>query len=119
MNKQNQAVKIQRRRSRAEVERLVAEFESSGLSRSAFCQQSRLSWSTLVRNLRRQQLQTTSETASGKRWLAVEVAGATAVAVSGGASGLAVLLPRGCRIEVERGFDSDTLKRLLAAVERG
>ena len=111
-------IQVQRRRSRTEVERLVAEFEGSGLSRTAFCQQNRLSWSTLVRHQRRQQ-RTAGETTSGKRWLAVEVSGATAVAVDGGASGLAVLLRGGCRIEVGRGFDADTLKRLLDVVERG
>jgi hypothetical protein len=30
-----------------------------------------------------------------------------------------MLLPSGRRIEVGRGFDADTLKRLLAVVERG
>ncbi len=112
-------MRIQRRRSRAEVERLVAEFEGSGLSRTAFCQQNRLSWSTLVRHHRRRQQQTAGETASGKRWLAVEVSGATTATVGGGASGLAVLLRGGCRIEIGRGFDTDTLKRLLDVVERG
>ena len=56
-----QEVKSKRRRSRAEIEQLVAEYEASGL--------------------------------------AVELAG-------------------GRRIEVGRGFDADTLKRLLAVVER-
>jgi hypothetical protein len=32
---------------------------------------------------------------------------------------LAVLLPGGGRIEIGRGFDTDTLKRLLDVVERG
>jgi len=32
---------------------------------------------------------------------------------------LAVVLAAGRRIEVGRGFDADTLKRLLAVVERG
>jgi hypothetical protein len=37
----------------------------------------------------------------------------------GKSRGLAVLLPGGCRIEIGHGFDADTLKRLLAVVERG
>jgi hypothetical protein len=32
---------------------------------------------------------------------------------------LAVVLASGRRIEIGRSFDADTLKRLLAAVERG
>ena len=52
-----------------------------------------------------------------KPWLAVEVCGATAVADGERASGLAVVLSGGRRIEVGRGFDADTLQRLLAVVE--
>jgi hypothetical protein len=110
-------VKIRRRRSRAEVEQLVAEYEASGLSRMAFCQRRGLSLSTLVRYQRRQQ-QTTGEAASGKRWLAVEVSGAATVTGAGAASGLAVLLRGGRRIEIGRGFDADTLQQLLGVMER-
>ena len=117
MDEQTQEVKIRRRRSRAEVEQLVAEYEASGLNRTAFCQQKGLSLSTLVRYRRRQQ-QTTGESANGNRWLAVEISGATAVAGGENASGLAVSLPGGWRIEIGRGFDPDTLKRLLVVVER-
>jgi chemotaxis response regulator CheB len=35
------------------------------------------------------------------------------------ASGVAMVVPGGRRIEVDRGFDVETLKRLLAVVERG
>ena len=96
MDEQTQAVRIRRRRSRAEVERLVAEYEASGLDRSAFCQQRGLSLSTLAR-YRRRQGQTAA--ADEKRWLALEVSS-------------------GQRIEVSRGFDADTLQRLLAAMGR-
>ena len=107
-------MKIRRRRSRAEVEQLVAEYEASGLGRTAFCQQRGLSLSTLSRYRRRRQ-QTACEGANGKGWLAVEVSGASAI--GGGVSGLAVALPSGRRIEIDRGFDAETLKRLLAVVE--
>ena len=40
---------IRRRRSRQEVEQLVAEYESSGLSRNEFCRERGLSLSTLSR----------------------------------------------------------------------
>jgi hypothetical protein len=96
----------------------VAEYEASGLGRTAFCQQRGLSLSTLARYRRRQE-QTVDEAAERKSWLAVEVTGSAAVAGDERASGLAVMLPRGRRIEVGRGFDADTLKRLLAVMERG
>jgi len=40
---------VRRRRSRQEVEQLVAEYESSGLSRSEFCRERGLGLSTLDR----------------------------------------------------------------------
>ena len=118
MDEQTQRVKTKRRRSRAEIEQLVAEYEASGLGRTAFCQQNGLSLSTLARYRRRQEPRA-GEAAEGKRWLAVEVSGNAAVAGGVTASGVAVVLAGGRRIEVGRGFDADTLKRLLTVVERG
>jgi len=117
VNETTQAVKIKRRRSRAQIESLVAEFESSGLSRTEFCQQRGLSLSTLARYRRRRE-QMSGEAAEGKRWLAVEVSGDSARAGGAMASGLAIVVPGGPRIEVGRGFDADTLKRLLAVMEQ-
>ena len=114
---QTQQAKIQRRRSRAEIEQLVAEFEASGLGRTAFCRQRGLSLSTLAR-YRSVQQQTSGEATNGKRWLAVEISGVAAATGGGGTSGLAVALPGGWRIEVGRGFDDETLKRLLGVVGR-
>jgi hypothetical protein len=114
---QTEAAKVKRRRSRAEIGELVAEYEASGLGRTAFCQQRGLSLSTLVRYRRRQQ-QSAGEATEKKRWLAVEVSGANAAAGGERASGLAVVAAGGRRIEVGRGFDADTLRRLLAMVER-
>src|SRR5947209_4221810 len=54
VDKQTQTPKI-KRRSRAEIEQLVAEFEASGLGRTAFCQQRGLSLSTLTRYRKRPQ----------------------------------------------------------------
>jgi len=118
VDEQTRAPKTKRRRSRAEVKQLVAEFEASGLGRTAFCQQRGLSLSTLTR-YRRGAQQATGKVAEGKRWLAVEVSGSGAVGRGERASGLAVVLASGRRIEIGRSFDADTLKRLLAAVERG
>ena len=119
MDEQSQGVKIKRRRSRAEIQQLVAEYEASGLSRTAFCQQRGLSLSTLSRYRGRQEQTAGEAAAEGKRWLAVEVSGSAAVAGGERSSALAVVLPGGRRIEVGRGFDAGTLQRLLAVVERG
>ena len=118
MGEQTQEVKSKRRRSRAEIEQLVAEYEASGMSRTAFCQQRGLSLSTLVRYRRRQE-QTAGENAVGKPWLAVEVSSSAGAGRKESDSGLTVVLPSGSRIEVGCGFDTDTMRRLLAVVERG
>ncbi len=61
-----------------------------------------------------------SKTPGGDRLVAVEVAGWPAWTESKAASGgLAVVLSRGRRIEVSRGFDAGTLERLLDVLERG
>ena len=51
----SEAGAVRRRRSRAEVEELVAEYEASGLTREAFCQQRDLSVGTLDKYRRRVQ----------------------------------------------------------------
>ena len=117
MDEQTQTSKI-KRRSRAEIQELVAEYEASGLGRTAFCQQRGLSLSTLARYRKRPQ-HTAGGIAEGKRWLAVEVSSSAAMAGGERTSGLAVVLSGRRRIEVGRGFDADTLTRLLAVVERG
>ena len=43
----SEAVSVRKRRSRVEVEKLVAEYEASGLTRDGFCQQHGLSVTTL------------------------------------------------------------------------
>jgi hypothetical protein len=94
---------------------LVAEFEVSGLTRTAFCQERGLSLSTLARYRRRPPQAASGEAGGTKRWLAVEVAGPR---VGGDASGLAILLAGGRRIEIRRGFDVGTLRQLVLALEQ-
>ena len=50
---EKQVFEVRRRRSRQEVEQLIAEYESSGLSRSEFCRERGLSLSTLSRYRKR------------------------------------------------------------------
>ena len=106
-----------RRRSRAEVDQLVAEFEASGLSRREFCQSRGLNVSTLDA-YRRRRRRAQSGTGGARRWVAVEVHGARQTETGRAASGVAVILACGRRIEVLRGFDADTLARLVSVLER-
>lgn len=107
------------RRSRAEAERLVVEFERSGLPRKAFCRERGISAHTL--DYYRRQWHTRQQADHG-RMVAVElldggVAG-SGVGVDGGHA-LCVRLTNGRRIEVSEDFDAATLQRLIAALEAG
>jgi hypothetical protein len=117
MDEKKQPAEMRRRRTRAEVEQLAAEFEASGLSKVEFCRNHGLSLSTLSR-YRNRPLRL-GETAGVARWVAVEVAAPDQRKSSTGGSGLAVESARGWRIEVGRGFDPLTLAQLLKVLERG
>src|ERR1039458_7731761 len=110
MNEQQVCV-VGRRRSRAEVEQLVAEFESSGLSRVEFCRERGLALSTLGRYRKRGR----PVPAPANALLAVEVSGRAPVPLGATGSGLAVVLRGGRRIEVGRGFDTGVLEQLVRA----
>jgi len=99
-----------RRRSQAEADRLAAEFETSGLSRREFCRNRGLNVSTL--DAYRKRLRRTQPEGAA-RLVAVEVSAARPAA-----SGVAVVLADGLRIEVSRGFDAATLSQLLSLLER-
>jgi transposase-like protein len=112
--KERQAQEVQRRRSRSEVAALVAEFEGSGLRRQEFCRKHGLSLATLKRYRKRvPQDHTSGET----RLVAVEVS-ARPQLDGELASDLTVLLARGRRVEVRRGFDASTLQELVRVLER-
>jgi hypothetical protein len=103
-----------RRRSRAEAERFVREYESSGLTRQAFCAGRGLGVATLDKY--RRQHGRAKESGEG-RLVPVEVLNGISAATSGG-SGLWVELPNGRRIGVGSGFDAAVLRRLLQVVEQ-
>lgn len=107
---------MRRRRGRAEVERLVAEFEASGLSRREFCRTQRVSVSTFGRYFQRRRR--AQAEGAGMNLVAVELSGARATGAMGTDSGLALSLAGGRRIEVARGFDAATLIQLLGLLER-
>lgn len=103
------AVGRRARRSREEAERLVREYEASGLTRPAFCRERGLSVS-LLDYYRRRHLDR-----SGKLppLTAVELVGP----VSWPGSCLRVELANGRRIAVEADFDAGLLQRLIAVLE--
>ena len=91
---------------------MVVEYGISGMSGVEFCQKHGLALSTLARYQRRRE-PGQEEGAGSSRWLAVELLGAHPA----GASGLAVVLTGGRRIEVGRGFDAKTLEQLMSLLE--
>jgi len=113
---EEQVQPVRRRRNGAEVEKLVTEYESSGLGRTEFCRTRGLALSTLNRYCKRRQAQ--PEAAGGGRWVAVELSGPNPASGSGRSSGLTVVLSSGRRIEVGRSFDASTLERLMVLLER-
>jgi hypothetical protein len=109
---------VRKRRSQAEAEALVAEFEASGLMREAFCEQRGLAVGTLDKYRRRVH---TGRQSSNGSMLPVEVVwsiGQDPNRDAGRDCVLVVELRSGRRIEVRRGFDGGTLERLLAVLDR-
>jgi hypothetical protein len=109
---------MRRRRSWAVVQALVAEFESSGLKRAAFCQHRGLALGTLDKYRQRVDIGRQSR---GRTFVSVEVVPSTAPDIDGVAGrdgALVVELGSRRRIEVRRGFDAETLERLLTVLDR-
>jgi transposase-like protein len=106
-----------RRRSRAEAEQLVAEYNASGLSQADFCRSRGVSLATLAR-YRKRLRDSGGGAVSSSRWVAVELPGAGSGSSGASSSGLTIALAAGRRIEVGRGFDARTLVELLGVLER-
>lgn len=107
---------VRRRRSGAEVAKLVAEYEASGLGRTEFCRTHGLALSTLNRYCKRRQAH--GEAGGVGRWVAVELTGPNSATGGASSSGLTVILSSGRRIEIGRSFDASTLERLVLLLER-
>ena len=108
-----------RRRTRAEIQQLVAEFVSSGMRRSEFCRTRGLSFGTLSRHLKKQRWKKKSRRAAlAGRWVPVELAARKSPTQHEPSCGLTVVLSGGRRIEVHPDFDKDTLERLVGILER-
>jgi len=97
----------------------VAEFVSSGMRRSEFCQSRGLSFSTLDRHLKKRRWKRRRKPiSSAARLVAVELAARKSPKQHEPICGLAVVLPGGCRIEVHPDFDTSTFERLVGILER-
>jgi len=108
-----------KRRTRAEVQQLVAEFVSSGMRRSEFCQSRGLSFSTLDRHLKKRCWKRRRRpTSSAGRLVPVELAAGKSPTQQAPSCGLSVVLPGGRRIEVHRDFETNTFERLVSLLER-
>ncbi|HKV82239.1 MAG TPA: hypothetical protein VJP02_29090 [Candidatus Sulfotelmatobacter sp.] len=108
-----------KRRTRVELQQLVAEFVSNGMRRSEFCQSRGLSFSTLDRHLKKLRWKRRrSPVSSAGRLVPVELAARKSLTQHESSCGLAVMLPGGRRIEVHRDFDANTFERLVSALER-
>ena len=98
------------------MEKLVAEYEASGLTRDVFCQQRGLSVVTLDKYRRR--VQKWARSGAGPM-LPVEVVLSTGSNCAARGYGVLVVESRsGRRIEVGRGFDAETLERLLTILDK-
>jgi len=110
---------VPKRRTRAEVQELVAEFVSSGMRRSEFCQSRGLSFSTLDRHLRKLRWKRRRKPISSAGGLVpVELAARKSPKQNEPSCGLAVVLPGGRRIEVHPNFDPSTFERVVSVLER-
>jgi hypothetical protein len=108
-----------KRRTRTEVQELVAEFLSSGMRRSEFCQSRGLSFSTLDRHLKKLRWKRRHKPfSSASRLVSVELAARKSPKQHEPSCGLAVVLPDGRRIEVHPDFDTNTFERLVGVLER-
>jgi transposase-like protein len=109
---------MRRRRSGAEADRLVAEFEQSGLRRKEFCAAHGLKVHTLDAWRRR-----SAQSGIDEKLVAVEIVegrraglGAKESVSAAPSSQFRVVLSDGLRIEIEMGFDAAELRRLIAAL---
>ena len=103
-------VSERRRRSQAEAESLVRDFEQSGLSRKAFCSARGVALHTL--DYYRARHRGRRGVSASQELLPVDLIG-----TSSACGGLRVELANGRRIVVEAGFDVSVLKQLVAALE--
>ena len=109
------------RRSRAEIARLAGLYAASGMGRSEFCRRHGMALSTLNRHLKKQRQRNHAGNDGGGGCPLVEVElSAAVVPVPDGdqAAALMVVLQNGRSVSVGCDFDGETLRRLVAVLER-
>jgi hypothetical protein len=114
-------VAVKRRLSRAEAKRLVSEFEQSGLRRKEFCATRGLSVHTLDAWRKR-----IAQSGLSEKIVPVEIIEDRAVSIGSMQTGsmvrngqFRIVLAQGLRIEVEPGFDTAELRRLITVLDGG
>src|SRR5271165_5262584 len=116
---EKQKTSASRRRTRAEIQQLVAEFVGSGMRRTEFCRSRGLSFGTLNRHLKKQRWKRKSRRASSAgRLVPVELAARKSPTQHEPSCGLAVVLSGGRQIEVHPDLDMTTFERLVSVLER-
>lgn len=109
---------MQQRRTRAEIEQIVAEFTAGGgVNRTEFCRRHGMSLGTLNRYLKQRREQGGS-CAADDGLVTVELVGTKLATERDAGCGLAVVLSHERRIEVGAGFDEPTLQRLVNLLEK-
>ena len=108
------------RRSRAEITGPAGLYGTSGMGRSEFCRRHGMALSTLNRHLKKQrQRNHAGNDGGGCHLVEVEMSAAVVPVTDGEQAGaLMVLLQNGRRVRVGCGFDGETLRRLVAVLER-
>jgi hypothetical protein len=113
---------VVRRRGRAEIARVASSYRASGLGRSEFCRRHGLALSTLNRHLQRQfegDGRRDSEVVGRGPLVEVKLSEVIKpVSRLDQPASLKVLLSNGRRVEVGDGFDDQTLRRLVAVLDR-
>jgi hypothetical protein len=113
---ETQEVGIRKRRSGEEVKRLLVEFEASGMRRNEFCRTRGLALSTLRRHLKAHGWAQAKQNRVN-RLVAVELSRQQGNGSPATACPLEVVLCSGRRVQVRRGFDSDTLAQVVKVLE--
>jgi hypothetical protein len=113
---------VVQRRDRAEIVRVASLYRASGLGRSEFCRRHGMALSTLNRHLQKQfqEVDRPDNDDDGRSPL-VEVelaASVNPVRTVDRDCALTLLLFNGRRVEVDEGFNDETLRRLVAVLER-
>jgi hypothetical protein len=113
---------VVQRRDRAEIARVASLYRASGLGRSEFCRRHGMALSTLNRHLQKQFQEVDHPDNDGvRRSPLVEVKLARSVNPMRSVDrrcALTLLLSNGCRVEVDDGFNDETLRRMVSVLER-